>query len=49
MADTKAGREISIRIRLSAEEKKELDNQAWLARKTVSAYVRSALNLTPKK
>lgn len=39
-------RETSIRIRLSAEEKRELEDQAWRARKSVSAYVRDVLKLT---
>lgn len=36
-------REASIRIRLTAEEKKELEEQAWRARKSVSAYIRALI------
>lgn len=38
--------DISIRIRLSAEQKKRLEDLAYAARKNVSEYVRDALGLS---
>jgi hypothetical protein len=38
-------RETSLRIRLSAQEKHALEDKAWRARKSVSAYVRNELQL----
>ena len=39
------GREASIRIRLSANEKAKLENLAWRAKTTVSQYIRQTLKL----